>query len=378
MDHNNPKDYYQLLGLAPLINATGTMTALGGSRLHPAAAQAMAAAGGVYIDLEQLHIKAGEYIAGLLGVEAACVTAGAAAGMVLAAAACLAENDPDIQARLPQPPSRCEIIIQCCHRNPFERAFQLVGAQIVQVGDAIHTRPDDLIAAINDRTAAIAHFLCADMLEASLPLPEVLNIALRYGIPVIVDAAAEIPPKSNLWEIARQGADLVIFSGGKDMRGPQTSGLMVGRADLISAARVQTAPFECVAGRPMKASKELVIGFLAALEAYLQEDEEARFQEWDAIAAYLQQALSQIKGLTIMRYYPSQPYIQPANIPRLQIDLAPDLGITAQSLSERLKEGVLPIHARCRGNALTINVHTLVMDEARIIVERITSILHGD
>ena len=195
----------------------------------------------------------------------------------------------------------------------------MAGATLVQVGDAIRTRPIDLEAAFDEQTAAVVFFLQAEMLDASLSLEHTLEIAHAHSIPVIVDAAAELPPKSNLWALAQRGAALVLFSGGKDLRGPQTSGLIVGREDLISAARIQSAPHEHVVGRPMKAGKEIVMGMLAAVEAYLAEDEAARFAAWEEIAEYLERALGELPALQVQRFRPTQPFIQPACIPRVAI-----------------------------------------------------------
>ncbi len=335
----------------------------------------MARAAGDFVPLEMLHQKAGEQLARILGVDAAMVIAGAAAGLTLGTAACLASADPDQMAALPKPPPKHKVMIQCCHRNPFERAIQLAGATLVQVGDAIRTRPVDLESAIDDQTAAVVFFLQADMLEASLSLDQTLEIAHARGLPVFVDAAAELPPKSNLWRLAQRGADLVLFSGSKDLRGPQTSGLMVGREDLIAAARVQSAPHEHVIGRPMKAGKEIVAGMLAAVEAYLAEDEVARFAKWERIADYLEDALGNIPFLKVRRFIPGQPFIQPACTPRVAISLDGDAALSISALKLALWQGDPPIATEIIREDLIVNTHTLTMPEGEVIARRIREIL---
>ena len=373
MDNN----IYNRLGVRPLINASGTLTSLGGSRLRECAAQAMAEAGACFVDLEELHRKAGERIAGLLGVDSACVTVSASAGLVQAAAACLAGTDPVLQARLPTPPERSKIILQCSHRNPFDRCLRVAGADLEIVGDAIQTYPYDLEGAIDNRTAAVAFFLQAAMLDASLSLEETIAIAHRHSVPVIVDAAAELPPKCNLWEIAGQGADLVIFSGGKDIGGPQSSGLIIGRRDLVEAAFLQSAPYELVVARSMKAGKETVAGLLAALEEYMQDDEAARFEQWERIAEFLLAGLNKIPGLAAERWQPGQPKTQPAGVPRLAVRLQPELSLSLPGLVEELRRGVPPIAAERSSSHFFVNTHTLCFEEAGLILKRLAEILEN-
>lgn len=368
--------FLERLGVRPIINASGTLTSLGGTRLRACALQAMEEVGPLYVDLEILHRAAGERIARLLGVEAACITASASAGIVQAVAACLVGSDPSKQARLPDPPHKNRILLQTSHRNPFDRCLKLAGGEIILVGDAIQTYPHDLASAIDERSAAVAFFLQASMLEASLNLDATLEIAHRHGLPVIVDAAAELPPKSNLWMLAQAGADLVIFSGGKDIGGPQSSGLLVGRGDLVQAAFQQSAPYELVVARSMKAGKETVVGLLAALEEYLQEDESIRFQEWERIADYLLEELNNVPGLSARRLQPGQPKIQPAIIPRLAVHLTGGTRLTLPELATLLASGDPPIAVECTTSFFWLNTHTLTMEEATILVRRLEQLMN--
>lgn len=369
------KDYFKILGVSPLINASGTLTSLGGTRLRPAAARAMAQAGKVFVDLDELHRRAGTRIAGLLDVEAACITVSASAGLVQAVAACMVGEDQFQRARLPNQVDKRRVVVQCVHRNPFERSIRLAGAELVEVGDAIETFPEDLESVLDQYTAAVVHFLQADMLDASLPLNQVIEVAHKFDIPVIVDAAAELPPKSNLWDLVRRGADMVIFSGGKDIGGPQSSGLIVGRSDLVRAAYLQSVPYERVVARSMKAGKETVMGFLAALEDYLQEDEPARFAVWEQIADLLLEELNALPFLQVSRFKPTQPKTQPAIIPRLAVGLDSNAPFSIEELVQHLRSGSPPIVVEWKETLFWINTHTLTIQESRVIIRRIKEIL---
>jgi L-seryl-tRNA(Ser) seleniumtransferase len=366
---------YASLNIPAVINAAGTLTSLGGCRTRPESVDAMQRAADHFVPFELLQKQTGEHLAQILEAPAAMVTAGAAPGLTLATAACMVGEDDSIAAQLPAPPQNHKVVIQCSHRNPFERAIFLAGASLMQVGDAIHTRPVDLEAAFDEQTAAVVFFLQAEMLDSSLGLSETLEIAKQYEVPVIVDAAAELPPKSNLWELIQRGADLVVFSGGKDLRGPQASGLMVGREDLIASALMQSAPHEHVIGRPLKPSKEAILGLVAAVEAYLEEDEAARFAEWELIADYLEDALNDMSGLWAQRFYPTQPYIQPACIPRVGVSLDETSPLSIPELKRALWKGQPPIATEIIQGELILNTHTLTLPEAEIIMQRVRALI---
>ena len=371
-------DYLMNIRTEDIINASGTLTSLGGCRTRPEVVEAMSKIAGKFISLAELYQNAGEHLAQILGVEAAMVTSGAAAALTIATAACMVGDDPLFASRLPDPPDKNKVIIQCCHRNPFERAIKLAGAALYQIGDAIQTLPGDLESALDGDVAAVVFFLQGEMYDASLSLSETLDISHTHAVPVIVDAAAELPPKENLWKLSQAGADLVIFSGSKDLRGPQTSGLLIGRSDLINQSMAQTAPHEHVAGRPMKAGKELVVGLVAAIEMYLQEDEESRFEKWEEIVKFFLEQLNSINDLKARRVTPSQPYIQPACIPRIGIKVNQNSPHTPISLKNDLWSGNPPISVEIIGEEVWINPHTLAMKEAGVIVQRIRSIIGSE
>jgi L-seryl-tRNA(Ser) seleniumtransferase len=328
----------------------------------------MAEASGHFVEMEELLRKTGEYVAGKLGVDAALITAGASPGIIQSIGACIAGTDPYLRNCLPsKPPARSEVIIQRSHRNPYDNAVPTAGARFVEIGDCIKTHPWELEAAITENTAAVFFALQAEMLNASLSLDETLKIAHAKGIPVVVDAAAELPPKSNLWNLCKRGADLVIFSGGKEIAGPQSSGLVVGDKTLIDAARYNGAPNYGV-GRPTKAGKENVMGFLAALEDYLAEDEEAHMAGMAKICEMWLSGLADLPGAVVSPFTATEPGIHPVCIPKV-IVRKPGLDIQTAQKSLRKAEGGKPaVLVDTWKGGLVLNPQTITESEAEEVV----------
>src|SRR3954469_9986113 len=257
-----PSPLLERLGVPTLINAASWLTSLGGSLMAPAVLEAMQEASAHFVDMAALNRIAGERVASATGAEAGLVTAGASAALVLQAAACLTGADPAAAARLPDaPPERREIIIQKAHRNRYDGAWRLAGAKLVEIGIARTTADWELEGAIGPRTAAVA-YVEQPFLRQPLALGRIVQIAHAHGVPVIVDAAAEVPPVGNLRRHTAEGADLVAYSGGKGIGGPQASGLLCGRRDLIEAVWEHALNYDSPhagIGRPMKASKESIV-----------------------------------------------------------------------------------------------------------------------
>jgi uncharacterized pyridoxal phosphate-dependent enzyme len=258
---------YQKLGVKPIIHGAGTTTRYSGSLLRPEVIEAMRQASQVYVNIDELNEAAGEAIAQMIGAEAAYVTGGAAAGLVLQAAACIAGEDPAKITQLPDTTGmKNELIIQRIHRFTYDQALRSAGGVLVEIGLGRRTIPYELEAAITDKTAAVVYLVSPFTSPPGvLSLEEVCQIAHRHGIPVIVDAASMLPPRDNLRKYLRQGADLVNFSGGKGIRGPQSTGILAGRKDLIRAAALNASPNQGI-GRPSKTSKEEIVGLVTALE----------------------------------------------------------------------------------------------------------------
>jgi D-glucosaminate-6-phosphate ammonia-lyase len=291
-------DVYQKLGVKPIIHGAGTTTRYSGSLLRPQVLEAMREASQVYVNIDELNDAAGEAIARLIGAEAALVTGGAAAGLVLQAAACIAGDDPARITRLPDTTGmKNELIIQRTHRFMYDQALRIAGGVLVEIGLGRRTMPYELETAITDATAAVVYLKSPFTSPPGvLSLEEGCQIAHRHGVPVIVDAASMLPPRENLRRYLRQGADLVNFSGGKGIRGPQSTGILAGRKDLIRAAALNASPNQGV-GRPSKTSKEEIVGLVRALELFLAEDEAAEMRRYRELCQSIVDALSDIAGL---------------------------------------------------------------------------------
>lgn len=367
---------YEQLGVKKLINAWGTVTRVGGSKMAPEVLRAMCEAAQAYVDIDELLRKAGERIAELTGVEAAFITSGAAAGLAVATAACMAGTDPVKVARLPDTSGmKNEVVILKCHRFRYDQAVRLTGARLTEVGLADRTLPEELEAAISERTAAVIYLAEAERVRGSLPLIKVVEIAKRYDVPVIVDAAAELPPVDNLRRYLDTGADLVLFSGGKDIRGPQSSGLILGKKSLIEACAANSCPNHSI-GRPMKVDKETIVGLLKAVELYVQKDFVHETQRWEKIVQYFLVEFREINGVKVWRGFPTEPGIQPACIPRAYIEIGETrLGISIGEIQARLREGDPGIVVGTFDKGLVLNPQMLEEGEEKVVVSRLKEIL---
>jgi L-seryl-tRNA(Ser) seleniumtransferase len=289
---------YARLGVRPVIHGCGTTTRYGGSLMRPETVEAMREAAGALVNLDELNEAAGAAIARMLGAEAALVTAGSAAGLVLQAAACIAGDDPVRIARLPDTTGlRHEFVIQRAHRFSYDQAFRVPGGVLVEIGLARRTTPRELEAAITDRTAGVVHLISPFTSPPGiLPFEDVCRIAHARGVPVLVDAASMVPPRENLYRFLRGGADLVVYSGGKGIRGPQSTGILAGRRDLVRAATLNASPNQAI-GRAAKTSKEEIVGLVTALELFLAGDEKAEMEQYRRTCAAIVGALGEIPGV---------------------------------------------------------------------------------
>jgi D-glucosaminate-6-phosphate ammonia-lyase len=359
------------LGLRSVINASSWLTSLGGSLMPPEVLAAMQDVSAHFVDMTALNRVAGERLAAATGAEAGMVTAGASAALVLQAAACLT-GDPYAASLLPDTkPERCEIVVQKAHRNRYDGAWRLGGARLVEIGAARATAAWELEGAIGPRTAAVA-YVEAPFLSQPLSLEQMAGIAHRKRVPLIVDAAAEVPPAGNLRRHVAAGADLVAYSGGKGIAGPQASGILCGRRDLIEAAWVHGLNYDSPhagIGRPMKASKESIVGLLVALDLFLARDHEADLRRWRAMAARVVAALEGIPGVSA--WVEEEGRQGPQAIIRLA---APHDG---EAVAAALLRGDPPIAIgaggfRCELFAVMV---TLRSGEERIVADRLREVL---
>ena len=236
-------DVYDGLGVTKVINANATPTSLGGSIMPGEVLAAMAKAAQHFVDIDELQEKAGAKIAEWTHNEAAYVSCGAAAGLVLSTAACITGLGPEKRQRLPYTDGLAnEVIVHRSNQVPYDYAIRQAGATLVEIGSEAGTSVEELEQAIGDKTAAILYFYDVTRMSRIVPLERGIEVAKRRGVPLIVDAAAQLPPVENLWRFTHMGADLALFSGGKGLCGPQSSGLILGRRDLIEACAFNACP----------------------------------------------------------------------------------------------------------------------------------------
>ena len=371
----NPQDAaaataYQQLGVTPIINAAGSITRLGGTRTRPEILPLMSQAARIMVNIDELNHAAGQEIARLTGAEAGLVCSGAAGGLLLQAAACIAGPDPAKMRQLPDTTGlKNEIVIHTMHRFPYDQAYRAAGAQLVEFGDYLFAHSWQLDAAITDRTAAVAYLCAPFSSNRVLPLETVCQIAHQRHVPVIVDAASMLPPRQNLYQYLHDGADLVVYSGGKGIRGPQGTGILIGRADLIEAAQAQASPAQFL-GRGMKVAKEEIIGLIAALTAFIHEDEAAETAHYRHLAQQVVDALVEIPHLDVSLQHDPQNYL----IPHAVIRFTPQWrGPTRNHIAAALEQGAPPIHLHQLGgpHELAIDPLNLTEPETQTVIRRL-------
>jgi uncharacterized pyridoxal phosphate-dependent enzyme len=357
---------YDRLGVRPVINGMGVVTILGGSIMPPEVVRAMDDASRSFVHLPDLQRKAGARIAELLRVPAAMITGGAASSITVATAACIARGEPDKLRQLPDTTGmKNEVIQQKTHRSGYEAQIELVGAKVVTV-----ETPEQLQNAINERTAMMFFLNKSDPL-GRINSAEWVRVGKQRDVPTFNDAASDATPKENLWKYVHEGFDLVTFSGGKALRGPQCSGLLLGRKDLIEAALPCMSPSGGI-GRGMKVGKEEIVGLVAAVERYLRVDHQAEIRELDNRVSYMMESLSPIKGLKLERHIPAI-----ANeVPHLMVAWdEPALRITSEEVVRKLMEGEPSIAVLRRGSGgLLVSVWMMRADEHRIVAKRLRQV----
>ena len=365
---------YEQLGVRRVINADATLTRLGGSLMPSDVLDAMREAAGSFVDMYELQQVVGKRIAELTRNEAAYVSTGAAAGVVLATLATMTDGDLPTIARLIETGEapKNEVIIHRAHRIPYDPAIRLAGARIVEVGNRLQTFPWELEAAVSPRTAMVFYSAGVHLASAALPLAETVEIAHAHGIPVVVDAAAQLPPTENLWRFTRElGADLAIFSGGKDFRGPQASGLLVGTEAMIAAVAVNGSPHQRLA-RPMKVGKEEMIGLLAAVQRYVAEDWRDRALRYERIVERWVEDFGNVPGIEASRVFPNEAG-QPT--PRCRVTFATETGLSGAEVARLLWEGDPRIAVAVDGpEAISITSELLQEGEESVLLDRIAAL----
>jgi D-glucosaminate-6-phosphate ammonia-lyase len=367
-ERSSARDVIKELGVRPCINAAGTYTALTGSLMPPEVIAAMQIASRQYVRLNELHDAVGKRIAELLKCESAMVSAGCASALSLATAACVAGNDPERIRRIPHTTGmKNEALVQRTHRVGYDHAIRNAGVHLIEIETA-----EELEKKINERTALL-FFLNSSDPQGKIHHEEFVALGKKHKIPTLIDAAADVPPVENLFRYTKIGFDLVAFSGGKGLRGPQSSGLLLGRKDLIAAARLNNNPNSDSICRTNKVNKEELVGMLIALELFLARDHAAVWKEWEARASRITQALSEFKDV---RTEVQVPAIANA-VPHLHIRWDYEQRqLTPSQMADKLRDGepsieVVPGSRR----DLVVGVWMMQSGDEAIVAQRIRQIL---
>jgi L-seryl-tRNA(Ser) seleniumtransferase len=352
-------DYYDKLGVAKIINAAGTYTSLTASIMPPPVQAAVARAAKHPVRLLELQKAAGEYLARQLKCEAALVTAGAASALTLATAAAITTGNKTAIHNIPTEMAglKNEVIAQKGHRYEYDHAIRNCGAKFVEVRTLAEYE-----SAFNERTVMTNFFNAAESGEISRE--DWVRIAHKHGVPCLNDAAADVPPISNLWNYTQMGFDLVAFSGGKGMRGPQNAGLLLGRKDLIEAAVRNNSPNSDAVGRGMKVSKEQIVGMVAAVDWFLSQTDagmEAEFRRRaDRIAAH-------VKSIPTLEARVEIPHVAANAVPHLLLRYdTSKIKIAPREVMAELRKGspsieLNPMTGSKNGGGLTCDENTIVV-----------------
>ena len=365
------RDLFDELGVTRVINAGVTMTFLSGSLMMPEVMEAINSTSHDFANMYELQDKVGAKMAEMLQVEAAMVTSGAACALLLGTAACITGKDPEKIKIIPNwPGARPEVIMQKSHRYLFDQAITTCGAKIIEIEG-----PDEMDRAFNNNTVMALFFNAAD--NSSVSRENFVALCKKHNIPSFIDAAADVPPVENLFKYQKMGFDMVTFSGGKMIRGPQSAGLLFGRKDLIEAAKLNHSPHEAPIGRPMKVNKEEIFGMYAALKSYLERDHKKEWNDWLSRIERIRKKAEQVKSVK------GETYVNPgpANaFPSLYLTWDQEVvKMTANDVQSALQKGTPSIVANVGnkdGNkVLNVGVVLLRPDQVDVVANRVKEIL---
>lgn len=361
------RDYFKELGVRTFINASGTYTMLTASLMPPEVMKAINYASLQYVRLEELQEKVGERLAELLKCESAMVTAGAASAITLGTAGVVTGGDPKKAAMIPNDLTgmKSEVIIQKSHRVGYDHAIRNCGVTLIEV-----ETKKELEAAINEKTAMMWFYNNQNPI-GKVRDEEFVAIGKKHNIPTFNDCAADVPPVENFWKYTQMGFDLVCFSGGKGIRGPQSAGLLLGRKDLIKAALRNAPPHGDTVGRGMKVNKEEILGMLVAVELFLKRDHQAQWKEWEDQVNMIRNAAVSVPGVKGEIHVP-----EIANhVPALKISWNDKVKATPGEIRDALRNGHPSIEVMGGRETLDITTWMMVPGEERIVAKRIKELL---
>ena len=372
-------EYYNKLGVRRVINCASYLTMLGGSIMPREVLEAMDKASEWFVDMKELNKSAGEVIANFTGAEAGLVTAGAASGLMLQTAACIAGSDPKKIDQLPNTDGlRNEFIIHRSHRTNYDHNYRNAGAKLIEIGNTGGTYNWELESNINENTAGII-YVYGPKQAGAIEIEKVIEIAHNKNIPVIVDAAALLPPIENLQKFTKLGADMVAYSGGKGLRGPQSTGILCGRKNLIDAAYLNSAPNNEGIGRVSKVSKEEIIGLITALELFIDRDHSLIMQKWENdCEIIINKIKNTVKDVNItFNKSPSDPNeINDEDSTHPSIIISSN-HMTDEEIEKKLSDGNPSIRVRNNFEVDGVKVYTsnLQENEAAIVADKLLKIL---
>lgn len=364
---NVRRDFFKELGLRTFINAAGTYTSMTGSLMPKEVTEAISYGASEYVNLDELQDKVGERIAELLNCEYATVSSGAFGAMSIGMAGIMCGMDSQKVKQLPNTDGlKNEVILQESHTIGYAQALTNVGAKLVKVKTA-----NQLEKSITKKTVML-WFLNANTDQGEIKWEEFISLGKKHNIPTFIDCAADVPPVENLFRFTKMGFDLVAFSGGKGLRGPQSSGLLLGKRKYIEAARLHTPPRGETIGRGMKVNKEEVLGMLAALEIYLNKDHKKEWKMWESQIQLISDAATSVDGVKSEIHVPKY-----ANhVPSLRIKWNQKLvKITTNEMRKQLREGHPSIQTVGNDSILGITTWMMVPGQERIVAKRIKEIL---
>ena len=361
------RDYFKELGLRTFINAAGTYTSMTGCLMPKEVSDAIVYGTSDYVNLDDLQDKVGERIAELVECEYATVTSGCFGAMSIAMAGVLCGNDASKVKQLPNTEGWAnEVIIQEGHQIGYSQALTNVGAKIITVKTA-----KEMKAAISDKTAML-WYLNANTENGEVKWEEFLAIAKKYNIPTMIDCAADVPPVENLFRFTKMGFDMVTFSGGKGLRGPQSAGLLLGKRKYVEAARMHTPPRGETIGRGMKVNKEEVLGMLVALELYLGKDHDAEWKMWEYQIQLISDAALSVNGVETEIHVP--PHAN--HVPSLRISWnEKKVKISPPDFRKELMEGHPSIQTVGGSDSVGITTWMMQPGQERIVAKRVKEIL---
>ncbi len=376
---NAGRDYFKELGVRPFINAAGTFTALTASLMRPEVMDAMNYASKQFVPLNDLHNAVGKRIAEMIGSEAAMVTSGAAAALTLGTASCITGKNPDLIKRIPDlagvPGTKTEVIIQKAHRYGYDHAVRNCGVKMIEVETA-----EELERAISDKTATL-HFFCDAEPRGKITAEQFAALGKKHGIPTFADAADVLPPTANLSKYLKLGFTLVTFSGGKGLRAPQSTGLLLGRKELIEAARMNASPNGDSIGRGMKVNKEEMLGMMVAIEMYLKRDADAEWKEWERRAKLITDSVAKVPAVKADVHVP--PIAN--HSPSIRMTwLKAEMALTADDIRKQMRDGTPSIEiapnsspANAEKQQIGFTVWQMEPGETEIVAKRLREVFNA-